>query len=122
MTLSQLVPQDVDHSIDVYDAHECTIKAPCFPATAETPPPCTTEASCKSAPESQPSIYGLPSSATFAGPGNLTPAPAPAVVKPKAKVVKCRKGETKTKKGKCIPKKKKRKAKRSAHTNRRPSR
>jgi hypothetical protein len=122
MTLSQLVGQDVDHSIDVYDAHECTSKAPCFPATAETPPPCTTEASCKSAPEPQPAIYAAPSSSTFAGPGNLAPLPL-AVVKPKTKTVKCAKGKHLSH-NKCVKTKhkKKTKAKKSAHTDRRASR
>jgi len=35
------------------------------------PPPCVTEASCKAAPTPQPSIFGLPASATFSGAGNL---------------------------------------------------
>ena len=74
MTLSQLVPQDVDHSIDVYDAHECTTQGAVLPAPR---PKCrrrvTTEASCKASPEPPPSIYGAPASATFAGPGNLAP-------------------------------------------------
>jgi hypothetical protein len=117
MTTSQLVPQDFDHAYDVYDAHECTSKAPCFPAAAEVPPPCTTEASCKPAPEPQPSIYGLPPSATFSGPGNITPEVAPPLKKVVTKTVKCKKGETKNKKGKCVkkPKKQKNKAKKSAH-------
>jgi hypothetical protein len=116
MTLSQLVPQDVDHSVDVYDAHECTAKAPCFAPTAETPPPCTTEASCRPAPEPQPSIYAAPSSATFSGPGNPAP-PPPAVVKPKTKTVKCVKGKHLSH-NKCVKtkhKKKKTKAKKSSH-------
>jgi hypothetical protein len=111
-TLSQLVSQDADHSMDVYDAHECTTKAPCFPAAAETPPPCTTEASCKASPEPQPSIYGLPSSATFSGPGNLAPPSPPTVVKVKtaaevkaeqlAKALKsCKKDKKKSKRHKC---------------------
>jgi hypothetical protein len=120
MTLSQLVPQDVDHYYDVYDAHECTGESPCFPASAETPPPCTTEASCKPAPEVQPSIYGLPSSATFAGPGNLAPPPPAAVKTVAKKAVKCKKDERKNKKGKCALRKKKSKkqAKRASNDRR----
>ena len=72
LTTSQLAPQDVDDSYDIYDAHECTAESRCAqPATS--PPPCENEASCKPAPEPQPSIYGPPASATFSGPGNLTP-------------------------------------------------
>jgi hypothetical protein len=110
MTLSQLVGQDVDHSVDVYDAHECTAKSPCFPPAAEVPPPCTTEASCKAGPEPPPSIYGAPASATFNGPGNLAP-PIPAVVKKvTTKTVTCKKGFVKKKvknKQVCVKKKKK---------------
>jgi hypothetical protein len=118
-TLSQLVPQDVEHSMAVYDAHECTSAAPCFPPSAQTPPPCTTEASCKPAPEPQPAIYAAPSSATFAGPGNLAPLP-PAVVKPKTKTVKCVKGKHLSH-NKCVKtkhKKKKTKGKKSSKSNR----
>ena len=80
LTTAKLAPQDVDDSYDIYDAHECTSESPCSkPATS--PPPCENEASCKPAPEPEPGIYGAPASATFSGPGNLTP-PAPAVVKP----------------------------------------
>jgi hypothetical protein len=115
-TLSQLVPQDVEHSMSVYDAHECTNLARCFPPAAETPPPCTTEASCKPAPESPPSIYGAPASATFSGAGNLAQ-PPPAVVKKVTtkKTVKCKKGDVKNKRGKCVKKsrKKVKKAKKS---------
>jgi hypothetical protein len=118
MTLSQLVGQDVDHSIDVYDAHECTAKAPCFPPAAEVPPPCTTEASCKASPEPPPSIYGEGPSETFNGPGNLSPqvAPPPKKVVTK-KTVKCRKGFVKKKvkkKETCVKKKSKKSAHKSA--------
>jgi len=114
MTLSQLVRQDFDHSIDVYDAHECTTKAPCFPPAAEVPPPCTTEASCKPAPEPQPSIYGAPSSATFAGPGNLVPQVAPPPVKKVTKkAAKCPKGKVR-KHNKCVKKPKSKKLSKSA--------
>jgi hypothetical protein len=115
MTTSQLVPQDVDHSYDVYDAHECTTKAPCFPPAAETPPPCTTEASCKASPEPQPTIYAAPSSATFAGPGNLAPQVAPPPKKVVKKTVKCKKHFAKNRKGKCVRVKTKTKSKKSSH-------
>jgi hypothetical protein len=120
MTLSQLVSQDIDHSVDVYDAHECTSSAPCFPPAAETPPPCTTEASCKPSPEPLPSIYGPPPSATFSGPGNLAPPPPPVVKKATTKrTVKCKKGDVKNKKGKCLKKKKsKKRSGKSSKSNR----
>ena len=82
LTSEQLVPQDVDDARDVYDAHECTSASPCLPTPAATRPPCETEASCKAAPEPQPSIYGAGGTATFSGPGNVAPPP---VVAPKKK-------------------------------------
>jgi hypothetical protein len=82
LTSARLTSQDYDNSIDVYDAHECTTASPCPPQSAEAPPPCDTEASCKASPTPQPEIYGAPSSATFNGLGNITPT-APAVVKKK---------------------------------------
>jgi DNA-binding beta-propeller fold protein YncE len=88
-----------------------------FPSPS-SPPPCTTPESCRSAPAPQPSIFGAPASQTFSGVGNIAP---PATAKPKAKPksqpVKCKKGLVR-KKGRCV-KKPRRKAKKSAHANRR---
>jgi hypothetical protein len=75
-TASRLVPsQDYDESRDVYDAHECSTSAPCFPPVAEQPPRCAKADTCRAAPAAQPSIFGPPASATFSGPGNATPEP-----------------------------------------------
>jgi hypothetical protein len=74
MTYSKLAGSDYDEAEDVYDAHECTSGAPCFPAETATPPPCTTADACRTAPTPQPAIFGAPSSATFSGAGNVTPA------------------------------------------------
>jgi hypothetical protein len=85
MTSAKLVPQDYDTAYDVYDAHECTSAAPCFPTPAAVPPPCDTGDSCKPAPTPQPGVYGAPSSETFSGPGNVSAsAPPAAVVKAKS--------------------------------------
>jgi hypothetical protein len=118
LTASKLVSQDYDNALDVYDAHECTAAAPCIAPPATTPPPCTTEAACKPSPTPQPSIFGLPASATFSGAGNL----APPASKPAVKSKNCKKGFVK-KHNKCVkkPKPKKHKAKKASH-NRRPSR
>jgi DNA-binding beta-propeller fold protein YncE len=70
ITSEKLVAQDFDTSLDIYDAHECTVQAPC--ATGATaPPPCSTGDACKPSPTPQPSIYGAPASATFSGAGNV---------------------------------------------------
>jgi DNA-binding beta-propeller fold protein YncE len=83
LTAGRLVAQDYDTALDVYDAHECTSAAPCFPAAAAVPPPCGTGDACKPGPTPQPTIYGAPASATFTGAGNVTSA-LPAAVKAKS--------------------------------------
>jgi hypothetical protein len=113
LTTSKLDPQDFDTAYDVYDAHECTMQSPCSTSVV-VPPPCTTEASCKLPPTPQPSIYGLPSSATFSGPGNLAPPPPAVVKKVTKKTVKCKKGDVKNKQGKCVKNKKKTKARKAS--------
>jgi hypothetical protein len=75
MTSGQLVPGDTDSSMDVYDAHECSSAAPCFPVPAVSPPPCNSGDACKPAPSLQPPVFGSPGSATFSGPGNAIPPP-----------------------------------------------
>jgi DNA-binding beta-propeller fold protein YncE len=76
LTGEPLVPQDIDTSLDVYDAHVCAATSPCF-SSAASPPACTTVDACRSAPAPQPSIFGAPSSATFSGGGNVSPPPPP---------------------------------------------
>ena len=72
LTSSQLVPEDAEGGLSVYDAHECSIQAPCT-----TPPvpeqKCETTEACRSSSAPQPSFFGAPASATFQGPGNPTP-------------------------------------------------
>ncbi len=118
LTAEKLVRRDVDTSLNVFDAHECTARAMCV-AEASPSPECRTVEACRAAPSPQPEVFSAPASATFNGPGNITPEPAvsPEKVVKKA-TVKCRKGLVKGKKGKCV-KRKKTKAKRSAHTSRR---
>jgi hypothetical protein len=83
LTLERLSGQDIDNALDMYDAHVCTSALPCLSEVA-APPPCITADSCRVAPTPQPAVFGVPSSATFTGVGNLTPTPpVTAVVKPK---------------------------------------
>jgi hypothetical protein len=119
LTTSKLAPQDVDDSLDVYDAQQCTSSVPCPAPPVEQPPACTTEASCKAAPTPQPEIFGPPPSVTFSGPGDLAPPPA-TVVKPKPKPTKCRKGFVKNRKNKCVRsrRKKAKKAERASNDRR----
>ena len=74
LTLAKLVPQDFDNAIDIYDARECGAQSPCIALPPVQPPPCDTGDSCKPAPTPQPEAFGAPSSATFSGSGNLSPA------------------------------------------------
>jgi hypothetical protein len=84
LTTGKLSPEDYDSARDVYDAHECSVAAPCFPVAPVAPPPCDTGDSCKPAPTPQPAIYGEPSSETFSGAGNVAPSAPVSGVKAKS--------------------------------------
>jgi len=108
LTTSQLVLQDVDAAFDVYDAHECTNESPCPATSAAQPPPCTTADSCRTAPAPQPSVFGAPPSATFAGAGNLAPIVTKPATKPLTRAQRlskalkaCRKKKNKRKRALC---------------------
>jgi hypothetical protein len=94
LTSGKLVAGDTDNALDVYDAHVCGSGWECPPPAVVTPP-CTNTASCRRAPESQPSVFGAPSSATFSGAGNRAPTAMP------KKVVRCRKGHARWR-GRCV--------------------
>jgi DNA-binding beta-propeller fold protein YncE len=81
-TADPLAAEDTDTQVDVYDARVCTGVSPCIAAPAAPPPPCEGEA-CHGRAPAPPGLAGAATS-VFSGPGNLTPAPAPAV-KAKAK-------------------------------------
>jgi DNA-binding beta-propeller fold protein YncE len=80
VTKARLAVQDVDSSLDVYDAHACTASVPCLPAPPLPQPACEGDA-CQQ-PVSPPNDL-TPASLTFSGSGNLTPTTA--VVAPKVK-------------------------------------
>ena len=102
VTSERLVGSDVDKAYDMYDAHACTSGVPCLPAEAVVPPACETADTCKGAPTPQPSVFGSPASATFAGAGNVVPAssvtPVKAKTKPKKKTKAKKKARSKKKK------------------------
>jgi DNA-binding beta-propeller fold protein YncE len=83
MTAAELSPSDKDALDDVYDARVCTTMSDCPAVGGGAPPPCATSDACRAAPLPQPDIFGAPSSSTFSGAGNLTPAGAVAVVQAK---------------------------------------
>ncbi len=98
-TADQLVSQDRDNRIDVYDARVDGG----FPASVPLQV-CDNGDSCKPPATPQPGVFGAPASATFSGAGNPAPATAAGpVLKPKAKPVKCRRGFMK-KKTRCVKK------------------
>jgi hypothetical protein len=125
LSSSRLSTADLDGSVSVWDAHVCGAEGvPCTSAPV-SPPACTTEASCKASPTPQPTIYQAPASATFNGPGNVTPAPT-VTKKVTKKAVKCKKHFLKNAKGRCVkekskPSKKAKKASRATN-DRRPGR
>jgi len=75
----KLLPEDTGNNVVVWDARE----GGGFPVTV-APQACTTAEACRAASPPTPGVFGAPPSATFSGPGNITP-PPPAVVKPKPK-------------------------------------
>jgi hypothetical protein len=83
LTMSRLTSQDYDTAFDVYDAHECSVTVPCV-ASPVASPPCASGDACKGAPAPQPSSFGAPASATFAGAGNVAGLPAARVVRPRS--------------------------------------
>jgi hypothetical protein len=138
-TSERLVGKDTDTAVDVYDAHECSTASPCASeATAQEE--CASAAACRPAPLPQPSIFAPPSSATFTGPGNLTPGP-PAKPKSAAQIraeklskalASCRHRYKRHRKRRAAcekqahraygPAKKAKRARKSAHVNRRAGR
>jgi DNA-binding beta-propeller fold protein YncE len=77
LTGERLLPgQDLDSSLDVYDAHACSASSPCLPEPGVPAPACEGDA-CQSPgvpPEDQ-----TPASLGFQGPGNPTPSASPPV-------------------------------------------
>lgn len=122
LTSSRLTSNDREGGLSIFDAQECTSSAPCLPEAPVAPPECNTEGSCKAPPTPQPAIYGEPPSATFSGPGNLTPEVAPPTKKITKKTVKCERGFVKKrikKKEACVKTHKKaKKAKRATNDRR----
>jgi len=105
-TSDKLLPEDTSDNVVVYDARVDGV-FPVARAAAE----CTTAEACRAASPPAPAVFGAPPSATFSGPGNVTP-PPPAVAKPKpksltraqklAKALKqCAKDKPRAKRAKC---------------------
>jgi hypothetical protein len=78
-TADQLLPEDTSNNVEVWDARVDGG----FPVTV-APPPCSNGDECKPPPTPQPAAFGAPPSATFSGPGNVTPSVTTTVI-PKQK-------------------------------------
>jgi hypothetical protein len=125
LSSSHLSTADLDGSISMWDAHECTTANPCLPPPPSPSPACETEASCKASPTPQPAIYAPPASATFTGPGNLAPVAGSPKTETRAQkltkaLAQCHKDRAKKKRTKCEAAAKQKygpakKAKKSAH-------
>ena len=76
LTAAQLVPQDADNSLDLYDARVCGTPETqaCLPAFTPPPPPCAGE-ECR-APAESPSGLSTPATSTFSGPADGSPSQA----------------------------------------------
>jgi hypothetical protein len=96
-TAAQLLAQDRDLRIDIYDAR---IDGG-YPVTG-VPPVCDNGDSCKPPPTAQPGVFGAPASATFSGAGNVAPiSQVKHVAKVKARSKKCKRGFV-GKRGRCV--------------------
>jgi hypothetical protein len=108
-TSQPLVAEDQDANADIYDAHVCSVNAPCPLAPAEAPSPCASGEGCRPGTVTA-AVFGAPSSAAVAGAGNLAPPGSkPAVkFKPLTRAQKltsalkaCRRDRAKKKRGVC---------------------
>jgi hypothetical protein len=108
LTAAKLSSADSDDALDVYDAHICSTGAPCPASAVIVPPACADVESCRAAPTPRPEVFGSPSSATFSGQGNVTPAAPASKPKPPTRVQqlaaalkKCRKDKARKKRQAC---------------------
>src|SRR5436305_13654533 len=62
LTSAQLVPQDQDSGLDIYDAHVCAPSSPCVTPPPEPNPACSNESSSNGSSTSQPAAARSPPS------------------------------------------------------------
>jgi hypothetical protein len=126
-TADRLVPKDTDTQVDIYDARVCEPEHgnPCITEPLPALPPCDGE-NCHGIPEPTPSLLA-PGTASFDGEGNVAggSSSAPPPKKVTKKTTKCKHGFVRKKikkKEQCVKVKSDKRAKKSAHTNRRAHR
>jgi hypothetical protein len=102
-TSSQLVSQDTDTQVDIYDARICSQASPCIAPPPNATPPCAGE-DCRGTPAATPPT-AAPASEKFSGLGNVTPTAAVLPTRPSVSVSKlaralavCRKAHPRSKK------------------------
>src|SRR6202034_800559 len=109
-TADQLLPQDTDTQVDIYDARICEPEQgnPCIQPAPPPLPPCLAE-QCHGIPEPAPSLLA-PGPASFTGEGNVASSPPSVRAVVKKKATKCHKVVVKKKgkrKSECVRKSKK---------------
>ncbi len=77
LTGANLVAEDLDGALDVYDAHECTTRAPCASSAVQEESECDSSTACRGSSQASSPFAGPPASATITGSGNLPPAAPP---------------------------------------------
>jgi hypothetical protein len=110
VTRAQLVQQDENENMDLYDVR---VGAASAPTTVE----CADSFCGESGSPVAPPTFAAPASSTFTGVGNVLPTTVRSVVKPKGKPSTCKKGSVRHK-GKCV-KKSKAKSKKTRRSTRR---
>jgi len=116
-TYDKLTPQDGDGALDVYDARI----GGGLPAPPPPAPRCSSEEECRGALGTLP-VFGAPSSTTFSGTGNLTPALSKPAAKPLtqaqklARALKACKRKPRKRRASCVKHAKRRFAARSQAT------
>jgi hypothetical protein len=108
VTRAQLVPQDENENMDLYDVHVGAPKPPAAPV-------CSDALCQQSGAATPPPVFGVPASSTFSGFGNAASiVQGKSAAKPKGKLKPCKKRFVK-RKGRCVKRKaKSKKARRSA--------
>ena len=75
LTAAQLSPQDTDTAFDIYDARVCASSSPCLTPPPPAPAGCSEADACRPASPPTQAPDGPPGSASYTGPGNVTPPP-----------------------------------------------
>ena len=73
LTAAQLLPQDTDTAFDIYDARVCTPGSPCLGPPPQSPSGCSEADACRPGSPPAQTPDGPSGSASYTGPGNISP-------------------------------------------------